>query len=208
MQLTVVSSGSQLLLSNKFFVSFWVQEWVCFRNLLSRTFKEKMLPRVILHNNSFTQHLFNPRLWMENHWWNVRVFIKKQFTKPFFEEIFRPANSKSLRLRSAIFEIQLRHGVWGPPFKQPLLSLLKQFLVCSERARKGSFTPPRIFSSQRKFFLPFPIKPPSKKFLEPPTSIPPLPPLPPSAKLLKSVARGVRNYDISDFYVLATNALD
>ena len=45
------------------------------------------------------------------------------------EEIFRPADSQSLRLKSAVFEIQLSHGF-------PLLSARKQFLVCSEKVPK------------------------------------------------------------------------
>ena len=46
------------------------------------------------------------------------IFIKKQIAKPFLEETFRPADSKSLRLRSAAFEMQLHHGVWGSPLKR------------------------------------------------------------------------------------------
>ena len=37
----------------------------------------------------------------------------------FLEETFRPADSKSLRLKSAAFEMQLlSHGVWGSPLKR------------------------------------------------------------------------------------------
>ena len=35
------------------------------------------------------------------------------------KEIFWPANSKSLRLRSAAFEMQLTQGVWNSSFKRP-----------------------------------------------------------------------------------------
>ena len=93
--------------------------------------------------------VFSLRLWMENHWWSVRVFIKKQITKLFLEEIFLPTDSTSLRLRSAAFEMQLSHVIWGSTFKRPLLSALKQFLVFSKKLRKRLFTPPKIFSSQR-----------------------------------------------------------
>ena len=34
--------------------------------------------------------------------------------------MFRPADSKSLRLRSAAFEMRLIHVLWGSPFKRPL----------------------------------------------------------------------------------------
>ena len=33
-------------------------------------------------------------------------------------KIFWPAGNKSLRLRSAVFEVELRHGVWGSSFKR------------------------------------------------------------------------------------------
>ena len=48
-----------------------------------------------------------------------KILIKKQITKPFLEEMFQPAGSKSLRLRKATFEMQLSLGVWGSPFKCP-----------------------------------------------------------------------------------------
>ena len=80
----------------------------------------------------------------------VTVFIKKQITKPFSEEIFWPAESKSLRLRSAASEMHLCHGVWGSPFKGSLLPALKQFFVSSEKVPKQSLTSHRILSIQRK----------------------------------------------------------
>ena len=43
--------------------------------------------------------------------------LKNKSRSHFLEEIFRPADSKSLKLRSMAFEIQLSHGVWGSPFK-------------------------------------------------------------------------------------------
>ena len=49
---------------------------------------------------------------MENNCRNISAFSKKQIAK------FRPTDSKSLRLRSAAFEMQLSHGVWGSPFKR------------------------------------------------------------------------------------------
>ena len=67
----------------------------------------------------FTERVFTVRLWIKNHWWNVRVFINKQITKPFLGKIFWAADSKSLRLRSAAFKMQLlNHGVWGSPLKR------------------------------------------------------------------------------------------
>ena len=45
--------------------------------------------------------------------------LESSFMKPFLEEIFWPANSKGLRLRSAAFEMQLSHGVWGSLFESP-----------------------------------------------------------------------------------------
>ena len=48
-----------------------------------------------------------------------KTFIKKQITKPFLEEILQPADSKSLWLRSAAFEMQLSLGIWGSPCKCP-----------------------------------------------------------------------------------------
>ena len=37
--------------------------------------------------------------------------------KPVLKKLFWPADSKSLRLKSAAFEMQLSHDVWGSPFK-------------------------------------------------------------------------------------------
>ena len=45
--------------------------------------------------------------------------VKNKSRGHFLEDIFRPADSKSLRLRSAAFEMQLSHGVRGSPFKHP-----------------------------------------------------------------------------------------
>ena len=54
----------------------------------------------------------------------------------FLEETFWPAESKSLRLRSAAFEMQLSCAIW---FHQ---TTLKQFLVCSEKVYKQLFMSP------------------------------------------------------------------
>lgn len=56
---------------------------------------------------------------MKNHWRNVRVFIKKQVTSHFLEEIFWLADSKYLKLSSAAFEIQFSQDGWCLPFKRP-----------------------------------------------------------------------------------------
>ena len=58
-----------------------------------------------------------------------QVVKKNKLRSHFLEKIFWPVDSKSLRLRCAAFEMQLSDGVWGSPFKRPLLSVLKQFLV-------------------------------------------------------------------------------
>ena len=44
----------------------------------------------------------------------------------------------------------ISHGVWGSPFKGPLLSALEQFLVCSEKECEQSFTSHRISSKGHK----------------------------------------------------------
>ena len=47
-----------------------------------------MESEIVLVKSSFlTKRVFNMRLRIENHWLNVRVVIKKQFTKPFIERI-------------------------------------------------------------------------------------------------------------------------
>ena len=43
--------------------------------------------------------------------------LKNKSQNHLLEEIFQPPDSKSLRLRCAVFEMQLSHGVWGSPFK-------------------------------------------------------------------------------------------
>ena len=75
---------------------------------------------------------------------------RKAIFQNILEEIFRLADIKSLSLRRAAFEMQLSHSVWGSPIKRPLLSLVKQVLVCSEEGQKRSFTSRRIFFKQRK----------------------------------------------------------
>ena len=45
--------------------------------------------------------------------------LKNKSRSNFLEETFGPANNKSLRLRSAGFEMQPSRGVWGPPFQRP-----------------------------------------------------------------------------------------
>ena len=44
--------------------------------------------------------------------------LKKTSQSHFLREIFQPADSKSLRLTSTAFEMQLSHGVWGSRFKR------------------------------------------------------------------------------------------
>ena len=120
MQLTVALSDSQCLLSNSVLFCFkFKNEFILqIYKVKYLSWKKNVCPvesEIIVYNSSFlTQRVvFNPRLWMENHWWNVKVFIIKQITKPFLEEIFLPADSKSLRLKIKAFEMQLSQGVWG-----------------------------------------------------------------------------------------------
>ena len=56
----------------------------------------------------------------------IKFCINNCFVYPSFAQFmhicifmhrFQPADSKSLRLRSAPFEMQLSHGLWGSPFK-------------------------------------------------------------------------------------------
>ena len=51
--------------------------------------------------------------------------LKDKSRSHFFKDIFQLPDSKSLRLRSAAFEMQLFHGAWGSLLKHPLLSKLK-----------------------------------------------------------------------------------
>ena len=70
-------------------------------------------PTVLFHTTCVQLKVVNGKSLMK-----FRVFIKKQITKPsLIMKIFWPAGNKSLRLRSAVFEVELRHGVWGSSFK-------------------------------------------------------------------------------------------
>ena len=101
---------------------------------------------------SSTKHfVFSMRLWIGNHWWNVRIFINKKITKPFLEKYFWPADSKSLRQRSAAFEMQLSHGAWGSSFKRHPTVCAKNVLVSSDEVHKQLFTIHRIFFKQPKW---------------------------------------------------------
>ena len=51
--------------------------------------------------------------------------FKSKSWSHFLEEIFRPTDSKSLRLRSAAFGMQASHGVWGSPSKCPTTVSMK-----------------------------------------------------------------------------------
>ena len=44
--------------------------------------------------------------------------LKTKSRSNFLEETFWPTDSKSLRLRSASFEIYPKHGVWDSPYKR------------------------------------------------------------------------------------------
>ena len=43
--------------------------------------------------------------------------LKNKSRSHFLDETFGPVSNKSLRLRSAAFEMQFSHGVWGLPFQ-------------------------------------------------------------------------------------------
>ena len=92
MQLTVVSSGSQLLLTNSLLFYFKSKKDFILKICKVRHLEKKCLSWKVklfcLTGLLFTQHVLNARLWIENHWWNVRVFIKKQIMKPFFRKYF------------------------------------------------------------------------------------------------------------------------
>ena len=45
--------------------------------------------------------------------------LKNKLGSHFLKEIFQLPDSKSLRLRSAAFEMQLIHGAWGSLLKRP-----------------------------------------------------------------------------------------
>ena len=90
MQLTVTSSGSQLLLScssllfhfrfkNEFIIEICKVEHLK-KKCLSCGKWNSFAWQFFFHPT----RVFGPRLWIENHCWNVRVFIKKQIMKPFF----------------------------------------------------------------------------------------------------------------------------
>ena len=44
--------------------------------------------------------------------------LNKSNHSHFLEEIFRPADSKSFRMKSGKCQMQLNHGVWDSPFKR------------------------------------------------------------------------------------------
>ena len=80
MQLNIALSGSQLLLSNSLLFRFKSKNQFILEISKIGHLKKNiclMESETILYNSSFfTQHVFNLKLRMENHWRNVRVFIK------------------------------------------------------------------------------------------------------------------------------------
>ena len=121
MQRTVVSSGSQLLLSNSLLFCFKSANEFILEICKAGHLKKKRLSQseIILHNSHFfIQSMFNMRLWLENHQWNVRVFIIKQIMKPFLRRKYLGLQTiKFWRLGYTAFEMQLSHSVWSPPFQ-------------------------------------------------------------------------------------------
>ena len=111
MQSTVVSSGSQLLLSNSLLFCFKSANEFILEICKAGHLKKKRLSQseIILHNSYFfTQSMFNMKLWPENHQWNVRVFIIKQIMKPFLRRKYLGLQTIKLwRLGYRAFEMQL-----------------------------------------------------------------------------------------------------
>ena len=62
---------------------------------------------------------------MENHWWNIRLFIKKQITKP---------EKCNILKCSSVMVFGVHHS------NVSVLFVLKQYLFFSEKVRKQSFT--------------------------------------------------------------------
>ena len=153
-------------------VTFYIQESVYYRNMWSRIFNEIMsvsqkmklfcITVIFSPNMSVPPEVLNRKSLLKyyhiyNHCWVIEYYIiivessfKNKSPSHFLEEIFRPEDSKRLRLRSAAFEIQLSHSVWVHQSNALLLSPPKQFLVCSEEGQKRSFTSRRTFSKRGK----------------------------------------------------------
>ena len=106
MQLTDVLSGSQLLF---IFFNFILSERVYFKNMETRTFKEKMFvwwkeklfcwTGLFLHNLCLTQSCESKIIGEM-----LESSLKNKSWSHLLEEIFQPPDSKSLRLRHAGFE--------------------------------------------------------------------------------------------------------
>ena len=119
-QLTIVSSGSQFLLSNSTLFYFKskkefileICKWDIYIKEHSSDGKWNYF--VCSHNVCSTQG----SEWKTNDE-ILESSLKNKSWRHLLEEIFQPAESKSLRLRSAAFETQLSGSVWGSPFKYP-----------------------------------------------------------------------------------------
>ena len=58
--------------------------------------------------------------------------LKNKPRRYFLEEIFRPVDSKSFRLRSVVFEMLFNNGVWGSSFKYAPTVSAKTVSSCSQ----------------------------------------------------------------------------
>ena len=76
-----------------------------------------------LHTQSHTSrwiwqvHAKNNKLHEGMQWSHTNDFSYMQACEAILEEIFWPAESESLRLRSTVFEMHLSYGAWCSPFK-------------------------------------------------------------------------------------------
>ena len=101
--------------------------------------------------------LFSPtcvqtELWIENHWWNVRIssFWKKNKSRYFGLQTLKAWNWDVQPLKCYSVKV---FGVHRS--NVPRLSALKQFLICLEKAHKRSFTSHRISSKRPKRYWSF-----------------------------------------------------
>lgn len=151
MPLTVVSSGSQLLLSNSLLFYFKSKKEFILKICKVRHLKKKCASWKVklfcLTGLFFTQYVLNARLWIENHWWNVRIssFWKQNKSRYFGLQTLKAWNWDVQPLKCYSVKV---FGVHRS--NVPQLSALKQFLICLEKAHKRSFTSHRICSKRPK----------------------------------------------------------
>ena len=134
-----LSSGSQLLLSNVFCFVL-IPRTSLFQKYVKSAFYRENVCLVVLFCIAVLSlsNVFLTRVCE----WKIAEMLESSLKtnhKGILEEIFWPADSKSL---SPVMVFGVHQS------KRFLLSALKQFLVCSEKVRKQSFTSWRIFSKR------------------------------------------------------------